>query len=56
MLNWTLTFLILAAIAGALGFTSLAGGAASIAQILCIVFLALSGSSLITRELWRRNF
>ncbi|MES2657571.1 MAG: DUF1328 domain-containing protein [Verrucomicrobiota bacterium] len=41
MLNWTLTFLILALIAGVLGFTSVAGAAASIAQALFFVFLIL---------------
>jgi uncharacterized membrane protein YtjA (UPF0391 family) len=41
MLNWTLTFLILALIAGLLGFTSLAGTAAVIAQTLFFIFLLL---------------
>jgi uncharacterized membrane protein YtjA (UPF0391 family) len=41
MLHWTITFLILALIAGLLGFTGIAGAAAGIAQILFIVFLVL---------------
>ncbi len=41
MLNWTLTFLILALVAGLLGFTSLAGTAAVIAQTLFFIFLLL---------------
>ncbi|MEO5916790.1 MAG: DUF1328 domain-containing protein [Luteolibacter sp.] len=41
MLNWTLTFLVLALIAGLLGFTSIAGAAASIAQILFFAFVIL---------------
>jgi uncharacterized membrane protein YtjA (UPF0391 family) len=41
MLNWTLIFLVLALIAGVLGFTSIAGGAADIARILFFAFLIL---------------
>jgi uncharacterized membrane protein YtjA (UPF0391 family) len=47
MLNWTLTFLVLALIAGVLGFTSVAGAAASIAQVLFVIFLGLLLSSAI---------
>jgi uncharacterized membrane protein YtjA (UPF0391 family) len=39
MLRWTLMFLLVALIAGALGFTSLAGTSAAIAQVLFWVFL-----------------
>jgi uncharacterized membrane protein YtjA (UPF0391 family) len=41
MLNWTLIFLVLALISGVLGFTSIAGGAASVARILFYAFLVL---------------
>lgn len=41
MLNWTLIFLVLALIAGVLGFTSIAGDAAAIARILFFAFLVL---------------
>lgn len=41
MLSWSLTFLIVALIAGVLGFTGIAGAAAGIAKILFFVFLAL---------------
>ena len=41
MLNWTLIFLLLALISGVLGFTSIAGGAASIGRILFFAFLVL---------------
>jgi len=41
MLSWALTFLIIALIAGVLGFGVVAGTAASIAKILFVVFLVL---------------
>jgi uncharacterized membrane protein YtjA (UPF0391 family) len=41
MLSWVLAFVVLALIAGALGFFALAGMAASIAKILFFVFLIL---------------
>ncbi|MES2308513.1 MAG: DUF1328 domain-containing protein [Verrucomicrobiota bacterium] len=41
MLNWTLTFLVVALIAGLLGFGVIAGTAASLAKICFIVFLIL---------------
>jgi uncharacterized membrane protein YtjA (UPF0391 family) len=40
MLQWTVIFLVLALIAAFFGFGSLAGTAASIAQVLFFVFLA----------------
>lgn len=50
MLNWTLTFLIIALIAGLLGFTGVAGTAMGIAQILFVVFLVLFLASLLVRR------
>ena len=41
MLGYALTFLIVALIAGVLGFGVIAGTAASIAKILFVVFLVL---------------
>lgn len=41
MLGWALTFLIIALIAGVLGFGVVAGTAATIAKLLFIVFLVL---------------
>lgn len=47
MLSWALTFLIIALIAGLLGFGMVAGAAASIAKVLFAVFLILFLASLI---------
>ena len=41
MLGWVLTFLVIAIIAGALGFGGIAGASAGIAQILFYIFVAL---------------
>ena len=41
MLGWALTFLVVALIAGVLGFGVVAGTAASIAKVLFFVFLVL---------------
>ncbi len=41
MLGWALTFLVLAIIAGILGFGVIAGTAAWIAKVLFVVFLIL---------------
>ena len=47
MLSWTLAFFVLAIIAGVLGFTTVAGAAMEIAQILFFVFLVLFIISLV---------
>jgi len=47
MLGYTILFLIIAIIAGALGFGSLAGTAALIAKICFVVFLVLFVASLL---------
>jgi uncharacterized membrane protein YtjA (UPF0391 family) len=39
MLKWALIFFIVALVAGALGFTDIAAGAASIAKVLFAIFL-----------------
>jgi uncharacterized membrane protein YtjA (UPF0391 family) len=47
MLGWTLTFLVIAIIAGVLGFGGIAVASAGIAKILFLVFLVLFAASLI---------
>lgn len=47
MLGWALTFLVVALLAGVLGFTSVAGAAIGIAKILFFVFLVLFVVSLV---------
>jgi uncharacterized membrane protein YtjA (UPF0391 family) len=47
MLNYAVIFLIIALLAGVLGFGVIAGTAASIAKILFIVFLVLFAVSLL---------
>ena len=47
MLNWTITFLVIALIAAVLGFTGIAGAAAGIAKILFVMFLVIFGLSLL---------
>lgn len=47
MLSWALTFLVVALIAGLLGFTSIAGAAMGVAKILFFVFLVLFIVSLV---------
>jgi uncharacterized membrane protein YtjA (UPF0391 family) len=41
MLSWTLTFLVIALIAGLLGFTGIAGAATGMAKILFMIFLVV---------------
>jgi uncharacterized membrane protein YtjA (UPF0391 family) len=47
MLYWTLVFLVVAIIAGALGFGGIAGASAGIAKILFFIFLAFVVISLL---------
>ena len=47
MLQWILIFLVLAILAGALGFTGVAGASMGIAQTLFYIFLILFVVSLI---------
>ena len=47
MLSWAITFLIIALIAGLLGFTAIAGTAIGFAKIIFVVFLVLFVLSLI---------
>jgi uncharacterized membrane protein YtjA (UPF0391 family) len=41
LLKWAIIFLVISLVAGALGFTGLAAGAARIAKILFGIFLAI---------------
>ncbi|HET9904627.1 MAG TPA: DUF1328 domain-containing protein [Xanthobacteraceae bacterium] len=41
MLKWAILFLVFSLIAGALGFTNLAAGAATIAKVLFALFFAI---------------
>lgn len=47
MLQWTLIFLVVAIIAGALGFGGISSAAAGFAKILFVIFLVLFVVSLI---------
>lgn len=47
MISWAITFLILAIIAGLLGFTTVAGVSVTAAKILFFVFLVLLVVSLV---------
>ncbi len=47
MLNWAVTFFIIAIVAAVLGFTNIAGSAIDIAKILFFVFLVLAVVSFI---------
>ena len=47
MLGWALTFLVVALIAGVLGFTTIAGTAIGVAKILFFIFLVLFVVSLV---------
>ncbi len=55
MLNWAVTFLVIALIAALLGFTSIAGAAIGIAKILFFVFLILFVVSLVAGGLRGRG-
>lgn len=47
MLSWALIFLVVALIAGVLGFTTIAGAAVGVAKILFYIFLVLFLISLV---------
>ena len=47
MLNWAVTFFIIAIVAAVLGFTNISGSAIDIAKILFFVFLVLAAVSFI---------
>lgn len=47
MLGWALTFLVVALIAGVLGFTTIAGASIAVAKILFLIFLVLFAISIV---------
>lgn len=49
MLNWIITFFILAVLAALLGFTGLAGTFAEIAKFIAVVFVVLFIAGLVYR-------
>ncbi len=49
MLVWALTFLTIALISAAFGFTGIAGASAGLAQILFYIFIVLFAITLIAR-------
>jgi uncharacterized membrane protein YtjA (UPF0391 family) len=51
MLGWALAFLIIALIAGVLGFGGIAGASVGIAKFLFVVFVALFIIAMIARAL-----
>ena len=51
MLGWALTFLVVALIAGALGFGGVAGASAGIAQALFFIFVVLFVVAMIARAI-----
>lgn len=54
MLRWSIIFLVVAIVAGLLGFTNVAGTAIGIAKILFVVFLVLFLLALVFGEqFWR---
>jgi uncharacterized membrane protein YtjA (UPF0391 family) len=56
MLRWVLTFLVLALVAGLLGFGGLAAGAAEIAKVIFYIFLVLLVISLLFgRSIWKAD-
>ncbi len=55
MLNWIVTFFILAVISAVFGFTGLAGTFAEIAKFIAIVFVVLFVASLVYRMMTGRN-
>lgn len=55
MLNWAVTFFIIAIIAALLGFSGIAGAASGIAQVLFLVFLVLFIITLIVRAMGGRG-
>ncbi|MDE3060237.1 MAG: DUF1328 domain-containing protein [Pseudomonadota bacterium] len=55
MLNWIITFFLLAVVAAILGFGGLAGTFAEIAKFLAVVFIVLFVASLIYNLVSGRN-
>jgi uncharacterized membrane protein YtjA (UPF0391 family) len=55
MLDWTISFLIIAIIAGLLGFTGIAGTAVEMAKIIFVVSLVLWLAAIVVNTLRGKN-
>lgn len=55
MLNWIVTFFILAVVAAFFGFTGLAGTFADIAKFIAVIFVILFIASLVYRMITGRS-
>ena len=55
MLSWALTFLVIAIIAGVLGFGGIAVMSANIAQVLFVVLIILFGAAVVVNVLNGRS-
>jgi uncharacterized membrane protein YtjA (UPF0391 family) len=55
MLNWIITFFILAVIAAFFGFSGLAGTFAEIAKFIAVIFVVLFIAGLVYRMITGRN-
>jgi len=55
MLGWALAFFILAIAAATFGFSGVAGASASIAQVLFVIFLALTVIAFVVRAIQGRS-
>ena len=55
MLNWIVTFFILAVVAALFGFTGLAGTFAGIAKFIALIFVVLFIAGLVFRLITGRN-
>lgn len=51
MLGWALTFFVLALVAGALGFSGIAGASVNVAWLFFVVFLVLTIVAAVARAL-----
>lgn len=55
MLNWAISFLVIAIIAAIFGFGGIAATAVEMARILFFIFLVLFAVSLLVGMVWRKN-
>lgn len=55
MLNWVITFFILAIVAAVFGFTGLAGTFADIAKFIAVIFVVLFIAGLVYRMITGKN-
>lgn len=55
MLGWALAFFVLAIAAATFGFGGIAGASASVAQVLFVIFLALTVIAFVVRAIQGRS-